>query len=230
MKQLQVYYRKSINLRIILLYHHNDHLILMSVITNSSGGIVEETFYDPYGNILDGGETSRFDYEGKEFSYYTDDYDFNFRKYNPEIGVFTQPEQIFPNVYDPQQLNRYRFERNNPYLYVDRDGKALQFPKHLTGNIDSNILLYFNSAVRSAIGTALLHDYRNRIDESSLNLFQDPIKFIEVRGYDVLLKPQIDVNYWILHETDSLFLSYTPSEQEVNKIRQEGKFGIISGG
>jgi len=37
--------------------------------------------------------------------------------------IFTKPEQEFPDFYDPQQLNRYSFERNNPYKYVDPDGK-----------------------------------------------------------------------------------------------------------
>jgi hypothetical protein len=31
---------------------------------------------------------------------------------------------VLVNVYDPQQLNRYSFERRNPYGYVDRDGKV----------------------------------------------------------------------------------------------------------
>ena len=85
--------------------------------------VTQIKIYDPYGAILGGGQVSRYQYEGKEFSEVTEDYDFNFRKYNPELGIFTQPEQTFPNVYDPQQLNRYRFERNNPYKYVDPDGK-----------------------------------------------------------------------------------------------------------
>jgi len=25
-------------------------------------------------------------------------------------------------VYDPQSLNRYSFENNNPYFYIDQDG------------------------------------------------------------------------------------------------------------
>ena len=105
------------------IFYHNDHLGSTSVITYENGSIVEETFYDPYGNILSGGNVSRYAYEGKEYSQFTEDYDFNFRKYNPEIGVFTQPDAVVPNVYDPQSLNRYRFERNNPYKYVDKDGK-----------------------------------------------------------------------------------------------------------
>jgi len=85
--------------------------------------VTQIKIYDPYGAILGGGQVSRYQYEGKEFSEVTEDYDFNFRKYNPELGIFTQPEQTFPNVYDPQQLNRYRFERNNPYKYVDPSGE-----------------------------------------------------------------------------------------------------------
>jgi RHS repeat-associated protein len=113
------------------LYYHPDHLGSTSLITNDSGGVVENIFYDPYGEMLDPygaillqGTTSRYQYEGKEFSQATGDYDFHFRKYSPQLGIFTQPEQLFPNVYDPQQLNRYSFERRNPYKYVDENGRV----------------------------------------------------------------------------------------------------------
>ena len=60
--------------------------------------VVQIKIYDPYGEILSGGSESRFDYEGKEFSSLTEDYDYNFRKYDPELGIFTQPEQLFPVI------------------------------------------------------------------------------------------------------------------------------------
>lgn len=105
-------------------FYHNDHLGSTSVLTNQTGDVIEETFYAPYGEILSGGENSRYDYEGKEFSELTEDYDYNFRKYDPKIGIFTQPDAVIPNVYDPQSLNRYAFERNNPYKYVDENGQS----------------------------------------------------------------------------------------------------------
>lgn len=110
-----------------IVFYHNDHLGSTAAITNESGDLIEETFYAPFAEILSGGENSRYDYEGKEYSDVTQDYDYDFRKYDPVLGIFTQPEQIFPNLFDPQQLNRYSFERNNPYSFVDQDGNSI-FP------------------------------------------------------------------------------------------------------
>ena len=120
-KQTQI---RVIRIISITVYYHNDHLGSTSVITNQSGGIVEQTFYEPFGGIVSGGNLSRYDYEGREFSSLTQDYDFRFRKYDPELKLFTQPDAGVNNIYDPQELNRYAFERNNPYKYVDRDGKG----------------------------------------------------------------------------------------------------------
>ncbi len=104
---------------------HGDHEGSTSVITDTSGRMLENTTYTPYGEILSGGAVSRFDSEGKEYSSYVGDYDFNFRKMKPEWGLFTQPDTLIPNIYDPQSLNRYAFEKNNPYRYVDPDGHFL---------------------------------------------------------------------------------------------------------
>jgi RHS repeat-associated protein len=104
---------------------HPDHLGSSSVVTDILGIVVEETFFQPYGSILSGGAVSRFDYEGKETSDVTGLTDFHFRQYKSDWGLFTQPDSLLPNVYDPQQLNRYAFERGNPYKYTDPDGHAL---------------------------------------------------------------------------------------------------------
>ena len=45
--------KKFFLIRIIV---HNDHLGSTSIITNESGSVIEETFYDPYGAILEGGK------------------------------------------------------------------------------------------------------------------------------------------------------------------------------
>ena len=98
-----------------------DHLGSSSVVTNSTGGVVERTSYDTLGNLLSGGSETRFDYESRETESFGS-MDFRFRQYNPELGIFLQPDSLIQDVYDPQSLNRYMFERGNPYKYVDKDG------------------------------------------------------------------------------------------------------------
>ena len=103
-------------------YVHGDHLGSTSVVTNSAGSVIENTTYTPFGEISSGGTRTKFDYEGKEYDSNTEDYDFHFRKYMPGWGIFTQPDSLIPNVYDPQSLNRYMFERGNPYKNTDETG------------------------------------------------------------------------------------------------------------
>jgi len=134
--------KNNINTTLRTLYYHDDYSGSVSLITNGSGWVVEQTFYDPYGAILGGGNVSRYSYEGKEFSSVTDDFDFHFRKYDPSLMIFTQPDSIIANVYDPQSLNRYSFERNNPYRYVDKDGKSFTLiALFLTGVFIANFVL-----------------------------------------------------------------------------------------
>ena len=103
---------------------HNDHLGSTSIVTDQNGDVVENTLYSPSGEILSGGVVADRQYEGKEFSRVTGDYDFHFRRYRPDWMLYTKPDdQIKP--YDPQQLNRYMFERGNAYKYTDEDGHEI---------------------------------------------------------------------------------------------------------
>jgi RHS repeat-associated protein len=104
-------------------FYHPDHLGSTSLITNSTGGRVEETVYEPFGSVAEfsSAAKSRFDYTGKE----TDDTGlqyFGARFYNPAIGKWTQPDTLIQNIYDPQALNRYAYVSNNPFRYADKDG------------------------------------------------------------------------------------------------------------
>ena len=101
---------------------HADHEGSNTLITDLNGNVLENTFYSLYGEIISGGTASRFDYEGKEFDSLTDRLDFGFRQIDPKVPVWDKPDTLIQNVYDPQSLNRYSFERNNPYGKVDPSG------------------------------------------------------------------------------------------------------------
>src|SRR5437868_4100057 len=64
--------------------------------------------------------TLRYRYNGKEKDK-TDLYYYGARYYDPAIGRFMSTDSILPNAYDPQQLNRYAYVRNNPMRLVDPD-------------------------------------------------------------------------------------------------------------
>ena len=103
-------------------YYHNDHKGSVQLVTNENGSAIERTFYEPFGVVTFGGSKTRFDYEGEEFDSVTGDYDFDARRFDSSNNQFIQPDSVIQNVYDPQSLNHYSFERNNPYKYEDENG------------------------------------------------------------------------------------------------------------
>jgi RHS repeat-associated protein len=114
------------------------HSILSSV-TNSAGQVIESTTYAPFGEVLSGGSKTRFGYESREYDTVVGDTDFRFRKYKHEYGIFLQPDAVIYNVYNPQNLNRYAFELNNPYKYTDPDGKwAITYEVGITGGVGTS--------------------------------------------------------------------------------------------
>lgn len=103
-----------------------DHEGSAHLILNESGDVIEENLFSPFAEPLEGIIENKFSYEAKEYDSLTQDYDFHFRKYNPNLRIFMQPDTLIQNVYDPQSLNRYAFERSNPQKNVDPTGHQWQ--------------------------------------------------------------------------------------------------------
>ncbi|MBI4010248.1 MAG: hypothetical protein HY361_03610 [Candidatus Aenigmarchaeota archaeon] len=102
---------------------HPDIIGSANVVTDSSGNVLETNFVSPFGEPIIGGETTRFDYTGKEYDKLTKEHDFKARQYKSEWGRFIVPDTFTLNAYNPQDLNRNSYVRNNPYFYVDPNGK-----------------------------------------------------------------------------------------------------------
>jgi len=99
-------------------------------VMNSSGNVTETNSYSPFGELLTGGNKSRYGYEGKEYDKTSGQTDYNARMLlGPQ---FIQPDSIVPSAYDPQSLNRYAFERNNPYRYTDPTGHVGSEVEHVS--------------------------------------------------------------------------------------------------
>ena len=113
-------------------FYHPDHLGSTTLITNSSGDVVEETEYRPFGDVIFGGG-DRYLFTGKELDRESNLEYFGSRYYNPELRIFVEPDSIIPNVYNPQSLNRYSYVLNNPYKYVDEEGDVAFLAPMLIG-------------------------------------------------------------------------------------------------
>lgn len=106
-------------------YSLNDQLGSNATTTDQTGAVVENTSYDPWGLVLSGGTQSKFQYTGQEKDPETALNYYNARYYNPVNRHFTQPDDITPNIYNPQTLNRYSYVTNNPLRYTDPTGHQL---------------------------------------------------------------------------------------------------------
>ncbi|MCP4105376.1 MAG: peptidoglycan DD-metalloendopeptidase family protein [Desulfobacteraceae bacterium] len=109
-----------------MFYFHADHLGGTNVITDSAGSLVERIRYYPFGEIREGGN-ERYSYTGKEKDKVTDFYYFEARHYNLDYRHFTQADTIAPDIYDPQNLNRYTYVRNNPLKFIDPSGNKEEY-------------------------------------------------------------------------------------------------------
>ncbi len=103
-------------------YMHPDHLGSTSLVTDQNGNVVEQTTYDEWGNVQTGGTQTKYQYTGQEKDADTNLNYYNARYYDPQTKHFTQPDDIIPNIYDPQSLNRYSYVKNNPLRYTDPSG------------------------------------------------------------------------------------------------------------
>ncbi len=105
-------------------YLGGDHLGSTSLTTDSSGGIISEVRYLPYGQVRWSNGTSVTDFgftsQRNEASFGLMDY--NARYYSPVLGRFVSPDTIVPDPSSSGGFNRYRYTRNNPLKYTDPSG------------------------------------------------------------------------------------------------------------
>jgi RHS repeat-associated protein len=105
-------------------FYHLDHLGSTDVVTDSTASTVSNTDYLPFGQTTSRGN-SRYTFTGQESDPESRLMYYGARYYDPFTRQFIQPDTILPDIYDPQQLNRYAYARNNPYKYTDPTGHFL---------------------------------------------------------------------------------------------------------
>ncbi|MFL5801986.1 MAG: RHS repeat-associated core domain-containing protein [Roseiflexaceae bacterium] len=103
-------------------YLHGDHLGSVSVSTNSSGALVSQQTFDPWGKVRSGGiGQTELNYTGQRLDM-TGLLYYHARMYDPLLGRFASADSVVPNPADPQDLNRYTYVSNNPLNRTDPTG------------------------------------------------------------------------------------------------------------
>lgn len=141
-------------------YIHSD--ILGSVIAKSNvyGRITERTDYEAYGEQTNGqkagiGYTGHLEAPELGLTYMQQRY------YDPSIGRFYSNDPVGFNTANLMTFNRYAYANNNPYKYVDPDGRETNPVSGGSGISDSQLR---TNATNSSIGK-----YGNTRDKNNWN-------------------------------------------------------------
>src|SRR5690606_15462572 len=107
----------------VVKYQHTDALGSPVVVTRQNRDIVEETEYEPYGQVL-----NRPMHDGPGYTGHVEDAATGLvymqqRYYYPQLGVFLSVDPVTAYEQPIIQFHRYRYANNNPYRFVDPDGR-----------------------------------------------------------------------------------------------------------
>ncbi|WP_235570089.1 RHS repeat-associated core domain-containing protein [Lysobacter sp. Root916] len=107
-------------------YHHTDALGSPVATTNTSGAVIERTNYEPYGSPINK-TINGIGYTGHVMDGATGLTYMQQRYYDPTLGRFLSVDPVSAvERGDLRLLNRYSYAYNNPYKFVDPDGRLGQ--------------------------------------------------------------------------------------------------------
>ncbi len=110
----------------VLTYLHTDHLGSTSVASTASGALVARQTYYAYGapRTSEGTLPTDYTFTGQRVDTSAGLMYYGARYYDAALGRFIQADTIIPDFYNPQDLNRYTYTRNNPVRYTDPSGRV----------------------------------------------------------------------------------------------------------
>jgi RHS repeat-associated protein len=110
-----------------VVFLHPDPLGSPAAVTSPSGQPVRQLRYGSYGELRSNvGATGTPDpahkYTGKRLDPAVQLADYGARWYDPALAVFTQPDPLVGDPFDPQQLNRFAYVQGDPLNLTDPTG------------------------------------------------------------------------------------------------------------
>lgn len=108
-------------------YQHTDALGSPIAATNPAKVKVQTSEYEPYGKLLNRANDNRPGYTGHVMDTTGLTY-MQQRYYDPQIGLFLSVDPVTAYSNPVGQFHRYRYANNNPYKFVDSDGRFSDDP------------------------------------------------------------------------------------------------------
>ncbi len=129
-------------------YRHTDALGSPIAATDAAGSVVQTTEHEPYGRMLNRTNDNRPGYTGHVMDQATGMVYMQQRYYDPQLGVFLSVDPVTAYSNPVGQFHRYRYANNNPYKFVDPDGRVVSVAdesqrKAIEANINSRALGVF---------------------------------------------------------------------------------------
>ena len=112
-----------------LKYQHTDALGTPVAVTNAAKTTTETSEYEPYGQLV-----NKPAFDGPGFTGHVQDAATGLtymqqRYYDPMLGVFLSVDPVTAYDNPISQFHRYRYANNNPYRFVDPDGRVSDEPQ-----------------------------------------------------------------------------------------------------
>lgn len=109
-------------------YVHTDGLGSVVLTTDKDRNVVERSEYEPYGSLLNRPLADGPGYTGHAMDATTGLTYMQQRYYDPTLGRFLSVDPIVANASSGANFNRYFYAGNNPYAYIDPDGRCKTKP------------------------------------------------------------------------------------------------------
>jgi RHS repeat-associated protein len=112
-------------------YYFADHLGTARIVANSSGSVLDDSDFYPFGGerVSLNSSPQNYKFTAKERDSESGLDNFGARYNSSSMGRFMSPDPVFfqaEMLTDPQRFNQYAYVRNNPLALVDPKGEAIE--------------------------------------------------------------------------------------------------------
>jgi RHS repeat-associated protein len=121
----------------VIKFQHTDALGSPTAVTDTAGAVIERNDYEPYGAIIGKPTYDAMGFTGHKQDGATSLTYMQQRYYDPTVGRFLSVDPVTALSSPVGMFNRYKYAANNPYRFVDPDGRASDDPHRRNSDMRS---------------------------------------------------------------------------------------------